>query len=123
MRLTREDAIDGHRKMWNWIADKIEEEKCVQVITELKDRYRRQNYLLLYSNCFCCEYTLNEADIKECDKCPINWKSDRILYGCMDKHEDGDRLGLYLRCSNENCWEEQAKLARKIANLPERECV
>lgn len=25
MRLTREDAIDGHRKMWNWIADKIEE--------------------------------------------------------------------------------------------------
>lgn len=72
MRLTREDAIDGHRKMWNWIADKIEEEKCVQVITELKDRYRRQNYLLLYSNCFCCEYTLNEANIKECDKCPIN---------------------------------------------------
>ena len=41
----------------------------------------------------------------------------------MDKHEDGDRLGLYLRCSNENCWEEQVKLAREIANLPERECV
>lgn len=29
MKLTREEAILWHRKMWNWIADRIEEEKKV----------------------------------------------------------------------------------------------
>lgn len=23
MRLTKEQAIEGHRKMWNWIADRL----------------------------------------------------------------------------------------------------
>lgn len=26
-KLTKEQTISGHRKMWNWIADKIEESK------------------------------------------------------------------------------------------------
>lgn len=125
MRLTREEIIDGHRKMWNWIADKIEETKCVQDIIGLKDRYCGQNYLLLRSNCFCCEYSLNTENvyIKGCDKCLIDWGSNNGLCKCMDKYEEDDRLGLYVKCIEKNCWEEQAKLARKIANLPERECV
>lgn len=32
MKLTREEAILWHRKMWNWIADKIEKEKGYQNI-------------------------------------------------------------------------------------------
>ena len=36
MELTREEAISKHRKMWNWIADRIEEEKEYQDIEDLK---------------------------------------------------------------------------------------
>lgn len=31
MELTREEAISKHRKMWNWIADRIEEEKNIKI--------------------------------------------------------------------------------------------
>lgn len=33
MKLTREEAILWHRKMWNWIADRIEEEKSIKIST------------------------------------------------------------------------------------------
>ena len=39
MRLTREQTIKKHRKMWNWIADKIKEAKCRQDIDRLKREY------------------------------------------------------------------------------------
>ena len=32
MKLTREEAVSLHRKMWNWIADRIEEEKHIKII-------------------------------------------------------------------------------------------
>lgn len=32
MELTREEAISWHRKMWNWIADRIEEEKNFSIL-------------------------------------------------------------------------------------------
>ena len=36
MKLTREEAISEHRKMWNWIADEIEKEKRDEYIEGLK---------------------------------------------------------------------------------------
>ena len=39
----------------------------------------------------------------------------------MQKYEEDDDEGLYELCCNELDWEEQAKLARQIANLPERQ--
>lgn len=29
MKLTRKETVSWHRKMWNWIADRIEEEKKI----------------------------------------------------------------------------------------------
>lgn len=119
MELTREEAVSEHRKMWNWIADKIEEEKRDQDIFDLKEEYcNREGYNDIRSDCFCCGYTKYI-----CDYCPIEWGSEVEYYMCLDKYEAYDDKGLYSLCCNESDWREQAKLARQIANLPERENV
>lgn len=116
MELTREEAISEHRKMWNWIADEIEKEKRDQYIEGLKKEYCDREGYYIRSNCFCCEYTKYI-----CDYCPIEWKSEVEDSMCMQKYEEDDDEGLYALCCNELDWEEQAKLARQIANLPERQ--
>lgn len=119
MELTREEAVSEHRKMWNWIADKIEEEKRDQDIFDLKEEYcNREGYNDIRSDCFCCGYTKYI-----CDYCPIEWGNEVEYFMCLDKYEDNDYKGLYSLCCNESDWREQAKLARQIANLPERENV
>ena len=119
MKLTREEAISEHRKMWNWIADRIEEEKEYQDIEDLKIEYcDREGFDDIENNCFCCEYT-NCV----CEFCPIEWESEAGDYMCLDQYKEKDCKGLYMLCFDELDWKEQAKLARKIANLPERENV
>lgn len=119
MELTREEAISKHRKMWNWIADRIEEEKEYQDIGDLKIEYcDREGFDDIENNCFCCEYTQ-----VNCGSCPIEWHSHLYEYMCEQKDEEDDDKGLYLLCCDESDWREHAKLARQIANLPERENV
>lgn len=36
MKLTKQQAIEGHRKMWNWIADEIEMKQIRFYISGLK---------------------------------------------------------------------------------------
>ena len=38
MELTREEAISEHRKMWNWIADKVEKRKERSIYRRFKKR-------------------------------------------------------------------------------------
>lgn len=116
MELTREQAIEEHRKMWNWIADKIESLKIVIDIIS----YKRE-YLYLFkkgeiaNSCFMCEYTN-----VYCECCPLDWKSNVLSSKCVNRRMVGDDMGLYSRCVNAVTWQEQDKLARQIANLPER---
>lgn len=117
MKLTREEAISWHRKIWNWIADRIEEEERYQDICDLKDKYcDSKGFSFETNNCFCCEYT--NCD---CRFCPIEWESEVEDYMCLDQYKEKDYKGLYILCCDEKDWKEQEKLARKIANLPERE--
>lgn len=119
MELTREEAISEHRKMWNLIADEIEKEKEYQDIEDLKIEYcDREGFDDIENNCFCCEYT-NCV----CEFCPIKWESKVENYMCVDKYKEDDYEGIYSICCDEEDWKEQAKLARQIANLPERENV
>lgn len=122
MKLTKEQAITEHRKMWNYIADVIEEyAHCFNVY------YLKQVYCFNYQEkyqvdtildyCFLCEYT--EGD---CDKCPLEWVSKISKYMCED-FEQFDNRGLWRRCCYAEKWQEQAALARQIANLPERKDV
>ena len=56
MKLTKQKAIEEHRKMWNWIADQYEK-GCVTDIHALKSEYMGETGLegRLLHNCFCCE--------------------------------------------------------------------
>lgn len=130
MELTKERALELHREMWNCIADEIEVRECVQDIHKLKRKFAKEHFPKekICNNCFCCEY----ADIA-CELCPVEWGNECISdynYPCEAWDDEPDeRNGLYGNCrilydnkllQGENLWEEQADLARQIANLPER---
>ena len=110
MKLTKQQAIEGHRKMWNWIADKIEREERRVYISDLKKNYCRENNVVLHNRCFCCEYSIY-FDLS-CEKCPVDW--------IKTKHCCDNEKSLYNLVINASTWQEQAELARTIANLPER---
>lgn len=121
MELTRERAIELFREEWNYIADEIEERKEHCNIVALKRKYCSMVMERAKHSCFLCEYSLKEDGFPDCSKCPIDWGSKRKGYMCEDKKQTGDRKGLYMACYEEKDWKKQAELARKIANLPERE--
>lgn len=137
--LSREEAIRMHRKMWNWLADETEKQNVsvdkfdffkAHGIPESK---RPLNY------CYCCEYvyqtTGEELDVnwktaeelpEDCaDICPIDWGAEK---DCMT---DGSIFwGVKRDCMTEGSaflqWydteepEARAKIARIIAELPEK---
>lgn len=107
MKLTREQAIAEHRKMWNWIADQIEENEVRFFIADLKEQYTEKNKFKIELNCFMCEYDLQYGGM--CEHCLL---TDSQSNECLN--------GLYGKCARAETWQEQAKLARQIANLPER---
>lgn len=59
MELTKEQAIEKHRKMWNWIADQYENGRVgnihamKQEYIDIEETEYRERIL---HNCFCCEY-------------------------------------------------------------------
>ena len=116
MQLTREQALNEHRKMWNWIAD--ETKKRGYKVSKEEYLYKKCGFdEIIYNDCFCCEYALF-ASLKEekpiCSVCPIDWgtykKGKHItclssLYGKWYDTEDPI---------------EAAQFARQIASLPRR---
>lgn len=111
MKLTREQAIAEHRKMWNWIADQIERKRKYLSISGLKDKYffMLEMKIIPVDRCFLCQYA-NETNVYcPCDYCPVVVPEG---IGCLG--------GLYYSVSRAETWQEQAALARQIANLPER---
>lgn len=111
--LTKREAVRKHRAMWNWIADYIEEKKEVQCIPTLKALYTSYHCDDVANDCYCCEYVVNTLKDRftNCADCPIIWETD----------PDGICDGFYNPCLEAESWQEQANLARQIANLPERE--
>lgn len=115
--------VDQHRAMWHWIADQIEVHKKVCHIGMLKKDYL--DLVLKFSEweypsfgCFACEYACNNScDIRCVDRCLFHWSDDKKFVRCDDES------GFYRRLREASTWQEQAALARKIANLPVREDV
>ena len=70
---TKDQAIAEHRKMWCWIYDEtVKQKRPVR-----KEEYLEKNNIFgLYSDCFLCEYSIDEtikngADFNICDCCPL----------------------------------------------------
>lgn len=116
MKVTREETIKNHRKMWNWIADQIRDGRK-DTISALKIKYLIEhgyNPDTILHGCFCCEYSVQENGDYDnyCESCPLIWGNEEYC-------EDG-----YF-CENEGWnWtvftEENAK---EIASLPEKRCI
>lgn len=124
MELTKQEAIQKHRKMWNWIAE--ETEKRQEKVRE--EEYFSENGIenIPYKDSYCCEYGVDQLQIGEyepkCKYCPIKWGRD--VDSCIylwDEKENKVANGLYLRWYHSIDWQEAARLAREIANMPERD--
>lgn len=125
MKLTREQAIKEHRKMWNWLAEHPEKDKG--------DYLKSNDFKYVDDECFLCHY--NHQNDEECcgEECIIDWGD---AGGCMGSMFN---LGLYkvyyeltslLRDINKNSERSKdiakglrliiSRTARAIAELPER---
>ena len=129
--LTKERAIKEHRKMWNWIADQLENGRSMTIGT-LKEVYCDENEFDILNNCFCCEFDAKQS-LYCCENCPILWGTENIVhdYYCETGMTDyktetyfGEETGLWMLAENltlEHRYKEAAEIARQIANLPERQ--
>lgn len=132
MQLTKEQAVQEHRKMWNWIADQYENKtellnktKCVDDLKRCYIDAAFPDETIEY-NCFCCEYDYQCDGIGVCKYCPLQWDSVYNVCMCVDKDRENDSLyGLISDFNHNECIDDDfyycASLARQIANLPERE--
>ena len=135
--LTKEQAIAEHRKMWNWIADRLEEHHPGYDVYMYKREYMEKNfpYDNIRHNCFCCQYAMQESKDNNisnfCINCPLVWgtEADTDDFFCEQGNYDIiEALSLFnyglwsyaQRLTENHCYNEAAKVARQIANLPER---
>ena len=141
MNFTKQEAVRHHRDMWNWIADELEKhENTYETIWELKEKFIDINFLPeILNDCFCCQYVDSHYYGKwgspgACKICPLIWGNEEFVGDtCFCEGlslEDDETIdyektrGLYGKLIDvlidEKDFEKGARLARKIANLPEK---
>lgn len=130
MKLTKQQAIKEHRKMWNWIADyytsligkEVENINYMYFIEFVKKRYlTEQGIENLKCRCFCCEYTSKS----DCDNCPLKWIDieGNAVSRCIGEMGVEDGLHNVLCELSEQAYvdfKECARISRIIANLEEK---
>ena len=130
-----EQTIEQHRKMWRWIAESTKTKRsCTtkkEYLQEVAEKPFGINDCYLELDCFLCNYDRgcrlfpmhndmnNDMNNDErCQNCPAIWPHhDR----CYDKYEDSTDPGLYDEWEfavEQNEWEDAAKYAKIIAELP-----
>lgn len=128
IKMTKEEAIINHRKLWNEVADMLDRGERYDHVDVLKrqalNNIDEENDI--HNNCYCCEYAKND-----CRKCPVIWNNERYydhmcetgyddifddLYDVKDKSEWANFLILI----KQKDYDTAAEIAREIANLPER---
>lgn len=143
MNLTKQEAINNHRAMWNWIADELEKrENTYDTVWELKEKFIDINSLPeILNDCFCCQYVDTHyykgwAFPGACKICPLIWGNEEFVgdtcfceglsleenetFNCDYEKTRGPYGKLIDVLIVEKDFEKAAKLARQIANLPEK---
>lgn len=93
MKLTREQAITEHRKMWLWISRQIMrdyvKDKQVRTIYGYKSFYMNRNFTdeQVASKCFCCEYAYQTSGCYR--SCPLWWNDEHTAFTCDGIFEHG----------------------------------
>jgi hypothetical protein len=117
MNLTKQEAIENHRKMWKWIAG----ETLIRKYKVLKEEYFREHNIPVYeiplNECYCCEHAklIKQPWISQCEYCPIVWIKNISFYKCLYVNSP------YYLWADTRDYVRASKLARQIAELPEKE--
>jgi len=111
--LTKSKAIAYHRKMWHWIADKTLKYKRKVTKEDYFDAKHIKKKDRPFCNCYCCEYV--EQGFWGCDICPVEWGDIPHCVGV-----GYPKSGLYKRWDTCSDYKTAARLARQIAELPEK---
>ena len=117
-KLSKEEAIANHRKMWNWIAD-----ECLKrgMKVTKKDYFSEMGIKEMPLNlCYCCEYAKSITEIAietgfDCSKCPLIWSLIDEKSRCYGNDSP------YRHFDASFCEEYYIRKAREIANLPVKE--
>ncbi len=126
MELTKKEAVRLHREMWRWIAEQTEKQK--RKIGK-REYFRVMGIVkpyIPYRKCYCCEYVKQRRSIVQCEKiCPIDWGSEFDSYStpsCLQATQSFSVYdGYYSKWLDTKNFKEAAWLAKKIAELPERD--
>lgn len=102
--MTKQEAIEKHRKMWNWLADNPGNDKhhYLEEFEDIED---------LECNCYLCEYTS-----RRCYICPLEWPGGK----CADSVGRGI-YGEWRSALSRDDHTTAAEIARQIAQLPKKE--
>lgn len=134
MILTKQQAIEEHRKMWTWIIERLENgDIYTNDISKLKniyiDTYTKNKELnrLLWMNtcCYCCVYAeqINPNYFEsKCKMCPLCWgKNGSTCMLNFDVHGCGWKEGLYDKLTKPYLGiNDKIEISKQILNLPER---
>lgn len=116
--MTREEALSGHRKLWNEISDMIE--SGVRFFTA--ENYKEEALFRIgeetnwmKANCYCCHYAQGI-----CHVCPVVWNGEDESEDFMCDETGIGEYAEFKEILYERNYPAAAEVARKIANLPER---
>lgn len=118
MKLTKEQVIKEHRKMWNAIGA----ENLIRMSNNKDACYIKEDYFINFHKdniplncCYACDYSL--AHSGNCESCLIDWGTDPLLgeKTCMSY---GSVYKQWLNCIVSDDIEGASLNAFKIANLP-----
>lgn len=108
VELTLKEAIDGHRKLWSWLANETLERgrKVEKYKYFVKHEISYPN--VPFEQCYCCEYVAQNSLKGDCENCPLRWGSVACYRG----------RALFIKWKSEDNYIKAAKIAMQIANLP-----
>ena len=116
MELTRERALELHRKMWTEMRKKLGDNPTSFQRQYFKIRWCLKNFPkeIITNNCFLCAYVKkNQCNNDACVDCPINWNSlkryDSDANRCYASYKGDNPDYIYL-----------AAPITSILNLPEK---
>ena len=111
--LTKTEALQKCRDMWNEITNITEEEKYCLTKEKYFSRKGISDDDIPTNYCYCCEYASQTSD--DCSNCILNFGINK---GCACLKESSPYYLWSMACIRGD-WESATKYARQIANLPE----
>ena len=124
----REYYINLFRKRWREMYEDIVALKLPIDIVYYKFSWLHDKGLEFRNGCPLCEYAHKKNcserihdNLHYCEKCPIEWFSEKDIYMCENIDLSGQYNGLWQRALVSEDWVEQAALCLMISELPEKE--